>query len=92
MVTKGSRAAEIYAEAPQLIEASARIERAARHVKLKDGWRLFHRSDIGTKQLLEQWMEIAEDAREASRRREARGMLYKRIDFIPGKGKIEYEI
>jgi len=92
MITKGSRGLEIYAEAENLPEASSSIEAVASCISLSDGWRVFHRSDIGTEQLLKQWMEIAEDAREASRRREAKGLLYKRVDFIPGRGKIEYEI
>jgi phosphoribosylamine--glycine ligase len=92
IVTKGSRSLEIYADATDLQTAREKVARAVRHVRLGDGWRLFYRSDVGSRQLIDEWIEIAENARIASRHRESKGVLYRRIDFVPGKGKIVYEI
>jgi len=92
MVTKGSRAVEVYAEDSEIERAREKVARAVRHVRLSDGWRLFYRSDVGSRQLLREWIEIAEDARISSRHRESKGTLYRRVDFVPGKGKIVYEI
>ncbi|MCS7112798.1 MAG: phosphoribosylamine--glycine ligase [Nitrososphaerota archaeon] len=89
LVTGGSRACEIYAEADSIEEASEIAERCIPYVKLLDGWRLFHRSDIGTPRLLEKRRVLAELVREIYQYREKKGILGRTIDWIPGRGKIE---
>ncbi|MBS7248664.1 MAG: phosphoribosylamine--glycine ligase [Candidatus Jordarchaeales archaeon] len=91
MVTGGSRAVEIFAEAETIPAASKIAEKCVSFVFLKDGWKLFHRSDIGTESLLNERVEIAELIREIYRYRREKELIGKQIDWLPGKGRIEYE-
>lgn len=88
-VTGGSRACEIYAEADTIEEASEIAEKCIPYVRLLDGWELFHRSDIGSRRLLEKRRRLADMVREIYQYREKKGILGKTIDWIPGRGKIE---
>lgn len=89
LITGGSRACEIYAEADSIEEASEIAERCIPYVKLLDGWRLFYRSDIGTPRSLEKRKRLADLVREIYQYRERKGILGRTIDWIPGRGKIE---
>ncbi|MCS7139283.1 MAG: phosphoribosylamine--glycine ligase [Candidatus Nezhaarchaeota archaeon] len=91
VVTAGSRIAEIVAAAPTIPEASNIVEGCIQYVGLLDGWGTFHRSDIGSEVLLRKRIEQAQLIREIYRYRASRGLIGKTIDWIPGKGKIEYE-
>ncbi|RZN49452.1 phosphoribosylamine--glycine ligase [archaeon] len=85
--TGGSRALEVYASADTVEEASQKVEQAISHIK--SDWKLFHRKDIGTKALMQKRQDQADLARDIFRYREARGLIGKTIDWIPGIGKIE---
>jgi phosphoribosylamine--glycine ligase len=61
------------------------------YVRLLDGWGVFHRSDIGSEVLLKKRIEQAQLIREIYRYRLSKGLIGKTIDWIPGRGKIEYE-
>jgi phosphoribosylamine--glycine ligase len=91
ILTKGSRAVELLAfgEAPQ--EASQRIEDClvGGVVRLLDGWGLFHRSDIGSEEMIRKRTEMAERVRRLYTYRERMGILGKRVDWIPRIGKID---
>ena len=91
ITTGGSRLLEILAfgETPQ--EASQKIEEclAKGVVKLLDGWRIFHRSDIGSEEMIRKRTEIAERVRRLYKYREQRRILGKRIDWIPKLGKLD---
>ena len=91
ITTRGSRLLELLAlgETPQ--EASQKIEDclAKGAVKLLDGWGLFHRSDIGSEEMLRKRTEVAERVRRLYTYRERRGILGKRIDWIPKIGKLD---
>ncbi len=91
MITGGSRAVEIFAEAETIPEASEIAEKCIPHIFLKDGWKLFHRSDIGTEVLLAERIEEAELIREIYRYRREKELIGKQIDWLPGRGRIEYE-
>nr|MDO8063476.1 phosphoribosylamine--glycine ligase [Candidatus Freyrarchaeum guaymaensis] len=91
MITGGSRAAEIFAEAESIPKASEIAEKCISFVYLKDDWKLFHRSDIGSEVLLRERVEIAELIREIYRYRREKGLIGRQIDWIPGRGRIEYE-
>ena len=89
MVTGGSRIAEIVAKAKTIPEASELAESCVGFIKLLDGWKVFHRSDIGSETLLKRRIEQAELIRDIYRYRESKGLVGKVIDWIPGRGKIE---
>lgn len=89
IVTMGSRAVEIAAVAKDLSSASAIVEGCMDHVMLTDGWGLYHRSDIGTKELLEKRLNLAERARALYRQRRRHGTIGKRTDWLPGVGKVD---
>jgi phosphoribosylamine--glycine ligase len=89
IVTKGSRLVEILATGDEHDECSKRIERVIQHVRLEDGWGLFHRSDIGSNALMSKRKEIAERVRRLYQYRMERGTLGKRTDWLPGVGKID---
>jgi len=88
LVTMGSRAVEIIAFAETIPEASRICERAVGYVKAIDGWRLFHRSDIGDPEVLARQVEQAETIRNIYKYRATRKLLGLHLDWIPGKGKI----
>jgi len=91
MITKGSRLAEILAKAPTIPEASEIAEQAVPHVYLTDGWGVFHRSDIGSRALLQRRIEQAALVRGVYQYRLQKGLIGITIDWIPGRGKIVYE-
>lgn len=89
IVTMGSRALEILAQGDTHHEASAMIEQALNHIKFKDGWGSFHRSDIGTTELIERRIELADRARNLYRTRRTKGTLSRRRDWLPKVGIID---
>ena len=91
MVTGGSRAVEIYAEGDSIEEAGKLAEKCTQYVWTLDGWGLFHRSDIGSRSTLDRMIELSELVRSVYTYRKSRGLIGKKIDWIPGRGKIVYE-
>lgn len=91
MITGGSRAVEIYAEADSIPEASKIAEGCMEYVKLTDNWGLFHRSDIGGETLLEKRVELAQLIREIYNYRAEKDLIGRQVDWIPGRGRIEYQ-
>jgi phosphoribosylamine--glycine ligase len=91
MITAGSRAVEIYADADTIPEASEIAESCVDSVKLKDNWGMFHRSDIGGETLLEKRIELAQLIREIYNYRKEKKLIGKQVDWIPGRGRIEYQ-
>ncbi|MEM3427762.1 MAG: phosphoribosylamine--glycine ligase [Nitrososphaerales archaeon] len=89
ITTAGSRLVEILAEGETLPVASAQIEKAIPYVKLTDGWGLFHRSDIGSEALLKRREELAERVRRLYLYRVEKGTVGKRVDWLPGVGKVD---
>ncbi|MHA1260990.1 MAG: phosphoribosylamine--glycine ligase [Candidatus Freyarchaeota archaeon] len=91
MVTGGSRAVEIYAEAASIPEAAEIAESCIDSVRLKDDWGLFHRPDIGSETLLEKRIELAQLIREIYNYRKEKNLIGRQVDWIPGRGRIEYQ-
>ncbi|MGC9191821.1 MAG: phosphoribosylamine--glycine ligase [Conexivisphaera sp.] len=89
IVTRGSRAAEVLARGSDPPEASSRAERCAAAVSLADGWRLLHRQDIGSAEMVERAIRSAERVRSLYRYRMERGILGRRVDWIPGRGLVD---
>lgn len=89
IITGGSRICEILCKSNRFEEASERIEKCIPYVKLGDGWGLFHRSDIGSLQLLARRMDIAERVRRLYQYRLEKGILGKRFDWLPGLGMVD---
>jgi len=84
--TGGSRLIECLGVAETIPEASLIAERLTSKARLTDGWGLFHRSDIGSEKSLERRIMLANMARDIYSYRERKGILGKRIIWIPGKG------
>jgi len=91
LITGGSRAVEIFAAGESITKAGEIAERAVKYVRAIDGWRLFHRSDIGSEVVLKRMIETANLVRSVYSYRKSKGLFGKHIDWIPGYGKIEYE-
>ncbi len=91
MITGGARAVEILAEAQSIPEASEIAESCIGFVKLEDDWKLFHRSDIGGETLLEKRVELAQLIREIYNYRKEKDLVGRQVDWIPGRGRIEYQ-
>jgi phosphoribosylamine--glycine ligase len=89
--TRGSRAVELLAFGDTPQEASRKIEDclAGGVARLLDRWGLFHRSDIGSEEMIRKRVEIAERVRRLYTYRERMGILGKRVDWIPRIGKID---
>lgn len=85
--TGGSRAAEIYAEGDTILEAGRVAEEATNYVT--SDWKLFHRHDIGSPELLDKRMRTAQLVREIYQYRAEHNLIGRNIDWIPGIGKIE---
>jgi phosphoribosylamine--glycine ligase len=85
--TGGSRAVEIYAEGDTIVEAGAIAEKATHFVN--SDWKLFHRHDIGSQELLDKRMRTAQLVRDVYQYRGQHGLIGRNIDWIPGIGKIE---
>jgi phosphoribosylamine--glycine ligase len=89
VVTRGSRAAEILATGADPPGASARANRCAGAVSLADGWRLMHRNDIASTDMISRAVRTAERVRALYRYRAERGILGRRLDWIPGRGLVD---
>lgn len=89
MLTGGARLAEIYSEADEIPDAAEKIEKAVPYIRMLDGWRTFHRSDIGTRELLARRQKLANLQMQTYQYREKMGMVEYDLDWIPGKGKVE---
>ncbi len=87
LLTGGSRAVEIYAEGSSIVEAGKIAEKATAHVT--SPWKLFHRHDIGSQELLDKRMRTAQLARDVYQYRAHHDLIGRNIDWIPGIGKIE---
>jgi phosphoribosylamine--glycine ligase len=85
--TGGSRAVEIYAEGDTIVEAGCIAEEATHSVT--SPWKLFHRHDIGSQELLNKRMRTAQLVRDVYQYRAHHNLIGKNIDWIPGIGKIE---
>ncbi|MGC8578262.1 MAG: phosphoribosylamine--glycine ligase [Thermoproteota archaeon] len=86
IVSGGSRLIECIGIGNTIPEASEKAEKLTGVVRLSDGWKLFHRKDIGTESLLSRRIELAKLAREIYLYREKKGLAGKRITWIPGRG------
>ena len=91
MISGGSRLIEIFGEAETIPEASEKVEKSINCIQLTDGWRVFHRSDIGTPELLRKRIDLANLVRMLYHYRKEKGLIGIDIDWIPGKGKIVHE-
>ena len=87
LYTGGSRAVEIYAEGDTIVEAGKIAERATAYVT--SDWKLFHRHDIGSQDLLDKRMRTAQLVRDVYQYRAEHNLIGRNIDWIPGIGKIE---
>lgn len=85
--TGGSRAVEVYAEADSITKAGRIAEKATQYVT--SDWKLFHRHDIGSPELLKKRMRTAQLVRDVYQYRIQHNLIGKTIDWIPGIGKIE---
>lgn len=85
----GSRLVELMAAADSLEKASERIEECIPYVKFQDGWGLFHRSDIGSRELVERRSRLADRVRRLYSYRREKGIVGKRVDWLPGVGRID---
>ncbi|MFQ5761870.1 MAG: phosphoribosylamine--glycine ligase [Candidatus Bathyarchaeia archaeon] len=88
VLTGGSRLAEVYAEARSIPQASRIAEACVPHVRLNDGWGLFHRKDIGSDVLLRRRVDQADLIRQVYRYRQRKRLIGKSIEWIPKKGKL----
>lgn len=89
VLSGGSRIVECVGTGSSVPEASSAAERLCRKVSLGDGWKVFHRSDIGSEKFMERRIALANMAREIYQYRERKGLLGKRMMWIPGKGLVE---
>ncbi|MCI4460965.1 MAG: hypothetical protein JHC24_02015 [Thaumarchaeota archaeon] len=89
IVTRGSRAAEVLATGADPPGASARANACAGAVRLADGWRLIHRGDIGSAEMISRAVRSAQRARALYRYRMERGILGRRLDWVPGRGLVD---
>ncbi|MGC8948822.1 MAG: phosphoribosylamine--glycine ligase [Thermoprotei archaeon] len=89
--TTGSRMLEILAVSKTPQEASKRIEKCLniKPINLLDSWGVFHRSDIASEEMITKRAILAERVRSLYKYREERGILGKRSDWLPKKGKID---
>jgi len=90
MVTGGSRMVEILALGDSPPQASRKVNEclSLNPVRLLDGWGVFYRLDIGSSEMISRRTRIAEKVRRLYKYREERGILGKRIDWLPKVGKI----
>jgi phosphoribosylamine--glycine ligase len=88
-VSGGSRLIEFLGIGESIPEASGIAERGVKHIRLLDGWETFHRKDIGSSKCLSRRLELANLARDIYQYKEKKGILGKRMLWLPGKGLIE---
>jgi phosphoribosylamine--glycine ligase len=87
LYTKGSRAFEVVCHAGSYDEAYRLSELAASYITSLDGWPLFHRSDVGSRWLIEGRARLAERVRTIYRSKQARGTLGESPDlWVLGEG------
>ncbi len=72
-----------------LSPAAARIEKAMPSIQLTDGWGLYHRSDIGTVELLAKRADLAKRVRRIYAYKEEHRILGKRVDWTPTSGRTD---
>jgi phosphoribosylamine---glycine ligase len=89
VLTGGSRLLALMATDHNLPPASARIEKTMSSVQLTDGWGLYHRSDIGTEQLLAKRQLAAERVRRIYKYREDHEIVGSRMEWIPKVGRVD---
>lgn len=89
VLTGGSRVVECVGKGESIPEASRRAETLTSKVALSDGWKLYHRADIGSEKSMERRISLGRMAREIYQYRERKGLLGKRMIWIPGKGLVE---
>jgi phosphoribosylamine--glycine ligase len=89
VVTGGSRLLALMAMDHTLPPASVRIEKTISSIQLTDGWRLYHRSDIGSEQLLAKRRDSAERVRQLYKYREEHGTLGRRMEWVPQVGRVD---
>ncbi|RLI05943.1 phosphoribosylamine--glycine ligase [Candidatus Bathyarchaeota archaeon] len=91
IISGGSRLVEIFGTGKTIPEAGRKVEECIPYVWLEDGWGVFHRSDIGSEQLLEKRIEQANLIRAVYKYRAKKGLIGKTVEWIPKKGKIILE-
>ncbi len=89
VVTGGSRVVECVGKGSSIPEASKRAEALTKKVSLEDGWKLYHRADIGSEKSMARRISLGSMSREIYQYRERKGLLGKRMMWIPGKGLVE---
>ena len=89
IVTGGSRLLALMAMDHTLPPAAAKIEKAASSIHLTDGWPLYHRSDIGTEQLLARRLDLAGRVRRVYKYREENSTIGSRREWIPKTGLVD---
>ncbi len=89
VMTSGSRLLALMAMDHTLPPASARIEKTMSSIQLTDGWGLYHRSDIGSEQLLAKRQGAAERVRLLYKYKEEHGILGSRTEWIPKLGRVD---
>jgi phosphoribosylamine--glycine ligase len=89
ILSAGSRLVEILAVADDIEKASIMIDNCIPYVRLSDGWGLFYRSDIGSHELLSKRIDVANRVRRLYQYRRDKGILGKRIDWLPKVGKMD---
>jgi phosphoribosylamine--glycine ligase len=88
-VTGGSRLLAFMAMDHTLPQASTRIEKTMPSIQLTDGWGLYHRSDIGSEQLLAKRRDVAERVRRIYRYKEEHAILGRRMEWVPRVGSTD---
>lgn len=89
LYTKGSRAFELVCHAESYDEAYKLSELAVSYITSLDGWPLFHRSDVGSRWLIEERVKLAEKIRNIYRLKQARGSLGETSMFwVPDEGVV----
>lgn len=89
VLTGGSRVVECVGTGDTLPEASTVAEGLTGKVALTDGWKLYHRKDIGSEKSLLRRIQLGSMARDIYKYRERKGLLGKRMIWVPGKGLVE---
>jgi len=89
ILSAGSRLVEILAISDDIQKASRMVDDCIPYVKLLDGWGLFYRSDIGSQELLNKRIDVADRVRRLYQYRRDKGILGKRIDWLPKVGKMD---
>ncbi|MGQ9718390.1 MAG: phosphoribosylamine--glycine ligase [Nitrososphaerales archaeon] len=89
ILSAGSRLVEILTMSDNIQRASRIVDKCVPYVNLSDGWGLFYRSDIGSHELLSKRTDIADRVRRLYQYRRSKGILGKRIDWLPRVGKMD---